>query len=314
MSQKAAKIAKNKHGVKVMGLKNDSPSPTPISTSSVTVDPQEILDVQPVQHESPKSAKPDVPKKKFKSRYSTRYRHSMKGKGSLSSTSPIDIPDEDDVDEVITKVVDSISKETAAEIESPDVRPNVATSGTSENPISPTPIAVVVDEPIVEEPESEDEESADQDSEEETEEEKSDPSKDDEVLNQTIVQEPAASQPNDSDFEESTDEDENVQAPTPENVVSGDNSDDIPITKSVPESVAARLKTKNEGSAKKDMASASTPVSYKSRQVSFTPMKKSDKKKKTVDKKKSVEKKEICYKEKTCGSFFLGPKCQTRCH
>src|ERR1044072_682254 len=125
MSQKAAKIAKNKHGVKVMGLKNDSPSPTPISTSSVTVDPQEILDVQPVQHESPKSAKPDVPKKKFKSRYSTRYRHSMKGKGSLSSTSPIDIPDEDDVDEVITKVVDSISKETAAGIESPDVRPNV---------------------------------------------------------------------------------------------------------------------------------------------------------------------------------------------
>src|ERR1044072_7962103 len=254
-----------------MGLKKDSLAPTPISTSSVTVDPQEILDVQPVEHESPKSAKPDVPKKKFKSRYSTRYRHSMKGKSTLSSTSPIDIPNEDDIDEVITKVVDSIYKETAAEIESQDVRPNVATSGTSENPISPTPIAVVVDEPIVEEPESEDEESADQDSEEETEEEKSDPSKHDDVINQTTVQEPAASQPNDSDSEESTDEDENVQIPTSENVVSGDNSDDIPITKSVPESVAARLKTKNEGPAKKDMESASTPVSYKSRQVSLTP-------------------------------------------
>jgi hypothetical protein len=222
----------------------------------------------------------------------------MKGKSTLSSTSPIDIPNEDDIDEVITKVVDSIYKETAAEIESQDVRPNVATSGTSENPISPTPIAVVVDEPIVEEPESEDEESADQDSEEETEEEKSDPSKDDEVLNQTIVQEPAASQPNDSDSEESTDEDENVQIPTSENVVSGDNSDDIPITKSVPESVAAKLKTKNEGPAKKDMESASTPVSYKSRQVSLTPMKKSDKKKKTVEKKKCVEKKKSATKRK----------------
>src|ERR1044072_2919531 len=188
MSQKDAKTAKNKHGVKVMGLKKDSPAPTPISTSSATVDPQEILDVQPVQHESPKSAKPDFPKKKFKSRYSTRYRHSMKGKSYVSSTSPIDIPDEDDVDEIITKVVDSVSQETAAEIESPDVRPNVATSGTSGNPIFATPLAVVVDEPIVEEPESEDEESVDQDSEEETEEEKSDPSTDDDVINQTIVQ------------------------------------------------------------------------------------------------------------------------------
>src|ERR1044072_4770489 len=114
-----------------------------------------------------------------------------------------------------------------------------------------------------------------------------------------MVQEPAASQPNDSDSEESTDEDENVQAPTPENVVSGDNSDDVPSTKSVPESVAARLKTKKEGSAKKDMASASTPVSYKSRQVSFTPMKKSDKKKKTVEKKKSTEKKKSHEKKKS---------------
>ena len=81
----------------------------------------------------------------------------MKGKGSVSSTSPIDIPYEDDVDEVITKVIDSVSQETAAKIESPDVRPNVATSGTSENPIFETPLVVIVDEPIIEEPESEDE-------------------------------------------------------------------------------------------------------------------------------------------------------------
>ena len=50
-------------------------------------------------------------------------------------------------------------------------------------------------------------------------------------------------------------------------MVSGDNSDDIPNPRSVLDSVAARLKTKKEGSAQKDVASASTPVSYKSRQV-----------------------------------------------
>ena len=162
----------------------------------------------------------------------------MKGKGSLTSTFPIDIPDEDDADEVITRVVDSISQEAATEIESPDVGPNVATLDTSENPIPATPISMAVDEPIIGEPASEDEESTDQDSDEETEEEQSDPPKDDEAFNQTSVQEPAASQPNDSGSEESTDEDQNDHVLTPEKVVSGDNSDDVPITQSVPESVA----------------------------------------------------------------------------
>src|ERR1044072_6730217 len=64
MSQKAAKVAKTKHGVKVMGLKKDSPAT--ISTSSATVDPQEILDAQQIQHESSKSDQPAFPKKKFK--------------------------------------------------------------------------------------------------------------------------------------------------------------------------------------------------------------------------------------------------------
>ena|ERR1044072_4231229 len=47
MFQKAAKIAKNKHGVKVMGLKSDSSLSSPISTSSVLVEHQKTLNLQP---------------------------------------------------------------------------------------------------------------------------------------------------------------------------------------------------------------------------------------------------------------------------
>src|ERR1044072_8230820 len=53
MSQKSAKIAKNKHGVRVMGLKNDSSTSTPVSKSSALVEHQETLNLQPLQHDSP---------------------------------------------------------------------------------------------------------------------------------------------------------------------------------------------------------------------------------------------------------------------
>ena len=47
MSQKAAKIAKNKHGVKVMGLKKDSSATPSVPMSSALVEPQETLNLQP---------------------------------------------------------------------------------------------------------------------------------------------------------------------------------------------------------------------------------------------------------------------------
>src|ERR1044072_8996 len=87
MSQKAAKIAKNKHGVKVMGLKaNPSVSP---SISKPTM--------------------PDFSKKKFKTGTSKRYRSSLMGSASILASTPMETQKEDvNVDEVITFVVTSI--------------------------------------------------------------------------------------------------------------------------------------------------------------------------------------------------------------
>src|ERR1044072_3476913 len=146
MSSKSAKIAKTKHGVKVMGLKKDSSVSKSISSASALVEHQETLNLKPLQHAPPLVAHPDFPKKKFKTRYSTRYRHSKKGKGSTSSTTPIKIPDEEDVivDEVITKVVDDILGEAATKALGSDVVPDVTTTGTSDNPSTTNPFDVSV--------------------------------------------------------------------------------------------------------------------------------------------------------------------------
>src|ERR1044072_1276277 len=49
MSSKTSKVAKSKHGVKVMGLTKDSSTPSsPVSTT--LVEHQETLDVQPLLH------------------------------------------------------------------------------------------------------------------------------------------------------------------------------------------------------------------------------------------------------------------------
>ena len=126
MSQKAAKIAKNKHGVKVMGLKAD-PSVSP----SIS-----------------KPTKPDFAKKKFKTRTSKRYRSSLMGSASIPASTSMETQEEDvNVDEVITTAVNSILKETAAKVMGSDVEPDVTTSGTSENPTSKTPIPESVVEP-----------------------------------------------------------------------------------------------------------------------------------------------------------------------
>ena len=63
MSSKSAKIAKNKHGVKVMGPKKDS-SESPSSPKPYTpVESQETLNLQPPQQEPPRFTKPDFAKK-----------------------------------------------------------------------------------------------------------------------------------------------------------------------------------------------------------------------------------------------------------
>ena len=79
-------------------------------------------------------------------------------------------------------------------------------------------------------------------------------------------------------------EDEDVPTPAPEIISSDDDdSDDVPITKSVSDFVADRLKMKKVRTARKSpvKASSSTPVSYKSRQVFVKHTKSSVKKKKT---------------------------------
>src|ERR1044072_6749837 len=54
MSSKSAKIAKNKHGVKVMGLKKDSSESPSVPKSSAPVESQVTLNLQPPQHEPPR--------------------------------------------------------------------------------------------------------------------------------------------------------------------------------------------------------------------------------------------------------------------
>src|ERR1044072_3208210 len=163
MSSKTTKVAKNKHGVRVMGLKKDSSTTSSVPVSTALVEHQETLNVQPLLHEPPQAVQPDLPKKKFKSkpRSSSRLRNSMKGKGSASSTTPIEILDEDDVivDEVITKVVDDILEEAATKVMGPDVIPEPATSGDLKNPNSTNNVDTSDGKPIVDHPESEEEES-----------------------------------------------------------------------------------------------------------------------------------------------------------
>ena len=66
MSSKTSKMAKTKHGVKVMGLQKGSSAAPVSSPSSALVEHQETLDVQPLLHAPPLVVQPDLPKKGFK--------------------------------------------------------------------------------------------------------------------------------------------------------------------------------------------------------------------------------------------------------
>src|ERR1044072_120693 len=256
MSSKSSKVLKNKHGVKVMGLTKDSSATSSHPVSNALVEHQETLDVQPLLHEPPLSVQPDFPKNVFKtkSRYSSRLRNSKKGKRSTPSTAPIEIPDDDvvNVAEVITEVVDSILEETAAKVMEKDVVPDAATSGDSEipnttNPVDPSICTPTVNHPASDEEASESEEEDSGTGESEKEEEETgdvgDQSKKEDVT-KTADQEPVKSSSDTSESEDSEEEEEDVQVPSPEIISSEEESDDVPITKNLPGSVAARLKMK----------------------------------------------------------------------
>src|ERR1044072_4228713 len=83
MSSKNTKVVKNKHGVKIMGLKKDSTATPYIPHSSAMVESHETLNLQPLQHEPPMISKPDFAKKKFKTGTSKRYRSSLMGSASI---------------------------------------------------------------------------------------------------------------------------------------------------------------------------------------------------------------------------------------
>src|ERR1044072_6706781 len=239
MSSKKSKVTTTKQGVKVMNLSGSSPASSP-DLSSTIVKHQETLDIQPLLHAPPLDVQPDFPKKEFKkkSRYSSRLVSSTKSQGTSSSAAPIVIPHEPDVpvEEVITKVVESILQEDVSNV-TPDV-PTSCTSGV---------------EPIVQQPESESEEST----------ESAESEKDDDLEGTANVSSKSEDLPKTSESspeEKSEDEDESegeeedtqpvpdnvptipipVSVPFTETVTSGE-SGDILITKTLPGSVATRL-------------------------------------------------------------------------
>ena len=217
----------------------------------------------------------------------------MKGKRSASLTTPIEIPDEDgvNVDEVITTAVNAILEEAADEVMGSDVEPDAATSGILEILIPETPIPEnVVVESIVVHHESDEDEYDGEDCEEK---EKSSTHVVEEEVQDVSEKEASSEDTVSEDSEE--DQDDGEKTPAVE-IIQYSNSDDVPITESVPVSVAEKLKQKKRRSGKQNYpapakVSSSTPISYKSRQVTVKPINKSNKKKKSVKKKNTVAKK-----------------------
>ena len=289
MSSKKPKITKTKKGVRVMNpFAGSSAVPETHSLSSALVEHQETLDVQPLLHAPPPAVKPKLPQKSFKkqSRYSSRLRNTTKGATTTSSSNPIDIPDDEDVNMAeVNKVVDSVLKSANVEPEK-DVIPDATTSGIAVKPISSTSQTAT---PIVEEPEDESEEESD--SEESKEEEAEDASVEEpsqaEEISTPAVQETDKESSEVSGSEESGEEEDVVPVPDPIPTQPREVSDDVLITKSLPDSMAARLKARKQQVKKGSSSvskSTSTPVTYASRQVIVKKTApKKDSRKKTVD-------------------------------
>src|ERR1044072_5038121 len=254
-----------------------------------------------------KPIKPDFAKKKFKTGTSKRYKSSMSGISIPAAAPETEIEEEEDlnVDDIIMKTAEDILNETADQVLRPDVEPEVTTPGNPKSPNLETPVVIPVEEPREVQPENEQEDSADQESEKEQEKDESEPSKDGEDDIPKSGEETApCSEKIVSD--DPMQEDEASPTPAPEIISSyDDDSDDVPITKGMSSSVAARLKMKKARTARKSpvKASTSTPVSYKSRQVNVPRVKTSVQKKKkaTPKKKKIAVKKKTPIKKKSTG-------------
>ena len=148
------KVVKTKYGVKTMGLKGRSSASPRVSQPSKD-DPQEVLNIQPLQHHAPaKVVKADLPKKKFKTRTSGRYRHSLRGGGYSNTDASIVVLNEEEinVDEIIGEDVNTILEEVVKETEAQDVATDVETSGMPETLVPETLVDVIVVDPVQEVP------------------------------------------------------------------------------------------------------------------------------------------------------------------
>src|ERR1044072_4694386 len=298
MSSKSSKIAKNKHGVRMRGVSKESSStPAPAETPSSNI-PKPPMEVEPIQHVFSSPVKGDFSKKLFKTGTSKRYRSSMPREGPIPAPNPVPVIEEEEisVDEIIRETTENILNEAADQVLGSDVRPEAATSGNPKNPNLES----------AENPTGKgDVDSSDKESEENPEEDVSEPSHYGDGVDSKEREETVIS----SDKTVSDDpmhEEASLKTPIPEILSSGDDdSDDVPITQSVPSSVAAILKVKKTRSSSKpsEKATTSTPVSYKSRQVHVHRVKTSVQKKKkaTPKKKKSVVKKKTPITKKSTG-------------
>src|ERR1044072_4106153 len=298
MSSKASKIAKNKHGVRMRGVpKEASSTPVPAKTPTSTT-PEQPPAVESFQHAISSPVKGDFSKKLFKTGTSKRYRSSMPREGPIPAPNPVPVIEEEEisVDEIIRETTEKILNEAVDQVLGADVRPEAATSGNPKNPNLES----------AENPTGKgDVDSSNKESEENPEEDVSEPSHDGDGVDSKEGEETVISSDK-TVSDEPMHEEASLKTPIPEILSSGDDdSDDVPITQSVPSSVAARLKVKKTRSASKpsEKATTSTPVSYKSRQVHVPRVKTSVQKKKkaTPKKKKSVVKKKTPITKKSTG-------------
>src|ERR1044072_5437064 len=298
MSSKSSKIAKNKHGVRMRGVSKESSStPAPAETPSSNI-PKPPMEVEPIQHVFSSPVKGDFSKKLFKTGTSKRYRSSMPREGPIPAPNPVPVVEEEEinVDAIIRETTEKILNEAADQVLASNVEPEAATSC---NPKSPNL------ESTKNPTGKSDVDSSDKESEKEPGEDVSEPSHDgDDVDSKEGDETMVSSEKTVSD--DPMHEDAPLKNPIPEIISSGDDySDDVPITQSVPSSVAARLKVKKTKIASKhsEKATTSTPVSYKSRQVNVARVKTSvQKKKKAAPKKmKSAVKKKTPVTKKSTG-------------
>src|ERR1044072_5253891 len=176
MASKSSKIAKNKHGVRMIALEKDSTASPTASKNPIPTESKQSLNVEPLQHAISKPIKGDFTKKKFMTGTSKRYKSSLSGI-SIPAAAPVTEAEEEalDVDDIIMQTTAEILSEAADHVLGSDVGPDVTISGNPKSPNLETPVAVPVEEPIGVQSENEKEDSADQESEEEQEEDGSEP-------------------------------------------------------------------------------------------------------------------------------------------